>query len=390
MNRRFRGACTAAAERAAGIASALVLAACTAGAVKGPPLQTIHAPYPRSLLIPGVHWDFSAITNQRKAHGSDLWPCAWAADGDLYCAWGDGGGFDGDDDLVGRASLGFASITGTPDSLDPTAFRGTNIWGSPPFARFAATFGGKVGSIAAVDGVLYALGGFWTADDSADPVHAGGRGPVSSVAWSTDSAKSWTLAGWSSPEPLGTFLDTGQDSLARPVEYLFIYYLRSSDTHHVFLKRIRPERLKADPAKQSVEYFSGTRPLTRDARWSAREADARPIFEDPNHVEGPSVVYDRPLDRYLFTAGHYVSANDDDSSAGQVGIFEARHPWGPWRTVAYYEDWGRLSAETRGDFLSLRLPSKWLSGDGRTFWAVFSGRNSFDSFNVVRGVLQVR
>jgi hypothetical protein len=92
----------------------------------------------------------------------------------------------------------------------------------------------------------------------------------------------------------------------------------------------------------------------------------------------------------LLTTGHYASGDDNDSSAGQVGIFEAPNLWGPWRTVAYYEDWANLKAETSGDFLSLRIPSKWISSDGKTLWAVFSGLKTFDSFNLVRGALSVR
>jgi len=40
--------------------------------------------------------------------------------------------------------------------------------------------------------------------------------------------------------------------------------------------------------------------------------------------------------------------------------------------------------------LSLRIPSKWLSPDGKTLWAVFSGLKSLDSFNLVKGVLSLR
>jgi hypothetical protein len=381
--RRTRGAYARATARVVAIALTALLTACTTGGIR--------TPYSQSRLIEAVHWDFSTIVSYRKALGSDLWPCAWAADGNLYCAWGDGGGFDGNDDHVGRVSLGFAQVSGTPSPLGADSFTGKNIWGWPPYAQFAADFGGKVGSMAAVGGVLYAMGGFWTTDNSADPVHASGRGPFNSIAWSVDAARSWSIASWSSPQPLGAFLDAGQDSTTAPAEYLFIYYLRSEDTHHVFLKRVRPGQLTTDPAiGGSHEYFSGAGRRGQQPHWAAREADAIPVFADPNNVQGPSVVFDRGLGRYLLTAGHYASGNDNDSTAGQVGLFEAPHPWGPWRTVGYYSNWGGLNSATLGDFLSLRLPSKWLSADGKTLWAVFSGLNSFDSFNVVRGVLRTR
>src|SRR5450631_2946983 len=163
--------------RVIGIAMLLFVSACTPGALRKPQAgQGTETPYPFSRLVSGVTWDFSEIVPQRKALGSDLWPCAWAADGDLYCAWGDGGGFDGNDDNIGRVSVGFARITGIPISGEPSAITGKNVWGAPPYAESAATFGGKVGSMTAVNGILYAYGGFWTGDNSQDPVHTSGRG----------------------------------------------------------------------------------------------------------------------------------------------------------------------------------------------------------------------
>jgi len=60
-------------------------------------------PYPRSTLIERMvwHWD----THTVAAPGSDLWPVTWGPDGDMYTAWGDGGGFGGSD-REGRVSLG--------------------------------------------------------------------------------------------------------------------------------------------------------------------------------------------------------------------------------------------------------------------------------------------
>jgi hypothetical protein len=374
------------------VALALLASACTAGAIRGAKMHDeLRAPYPHSRLIAAVSWDFSGIAAQRKALGSDLWPCAWAMDGEMYCAWGDGGGFEGNDDNVGRASLGFARISGIPQAGNTAAISGANIWGTPPYAQSAATFGGKVGSMISLDGVLYAAGSFWTAENSQNPTRASGHGPRNTLVWSTDAAQSWQMAGWSSAQPLGSFLDSGQDAAGREGNYVYLYYLRDGDSHHVYLKRTRRELLPADPAALgSAEYFAGVSRGSRVPVWSPQQAQAKPVFTDGNNVEGPSAVYDAALGRYLLTTGHYASGNDDDSSAGQVGLFESPSPWGPWATIGYYDNWGGLNAETGGDFLSLRLPSKWFSQDGRTFWAVFSGLKSFDSFNVVRGVLEVR
>jgi hypothetical protein len=368
---------------------AALLAACTPGALRKPSAAGVRAPYPQSRLIRAVAWDFADMPRQRKALGSDLWPCGWGADDALYCAWGDGGGFDGNDDHIGRASLGFARITGVPGVGRPGAIAGRNVWGSPPYAEAPANFGGKVGSVIEVNRVLYANGGFWTAEDTPDPVHKSGRGPRSTVAWSTDEGHTWRLADWTTAQPLGSFLDPGRDTPGMVPPFVYLYYQRPGDDRHLYLERVRSDLLAVDPRiGESVEYFSGAR--FRGAHWSARESDARAVFADRNHVEGPTGVYDAALGRYLLTVGHYASGNDDDSSAGQVGMFEAPQPWGPWSTVGYYEDWGGLRAETTGDFLSLRIPSKWISADGRSVWAVFSGLKSFDSFNLVHGTFELR
>src|SRR5262245_58381064 len=78
------------------------------------------APYPRSQVITGMTWDLSTVSSMRKANGSDLWPMTWASDGNLYGAWGDGGGFDGNSNTTGRVSLGFAQITGMPVGGTPS------------------------------------------------------------------------------------------------------------------------------------------------------------------------------------------------------------------------------------------------------------------------------
>src|SRR5690349_7186940 len=78
-------------------------------------------PYPPSMVIETIDWDFAHRV--RQAPGSDLWPMTWAADNNLYAAWGDGGGFGGTDS-DGRASVGFARIRGTPQR-----FHASNIWG---------------------------------------------------------------------------------------------------------------------------------------------------------------------------------------------------------------------------------------------------------------------
>ncbi len=66
------------------------------------------------------------------------------------------------------------------------------------------------------------------------------------------------------------------------------------------------------------------------------------------------------------------------------GIFDAAEPWGPWTTVDYLEKWGALRGTGS---LVYSIPTKWINEPWTDIWLVFSGAGSFDSFNLLRGVL---
>lgn len=352
------------------------------------------APYPKSGLITALSWDFTNMAAMRKAHGSDLWPLTWAADGNLYGAWGDGGGFDGDSNEIGRVSLGFARISGTPARGEPGSYSGRNIWGAAPqYAEHRAAFGGKVDDLISIGGVLYGHGGLWTAAncDCSDPTHRSGDNPrARTLTWSTDLGRTWEVAHWSSAADPGNSLQYGPNYRgAMDPAHVYFYYQpdRASDATRIYLRRVATSELTDDPATPGhFEYLTALDgeglPL-----WSSSAANALAVFEDPRVPPGTAanatVVYDAPLGRYLMATQH---GND----AGAMGFFEAPAPWGPWHTVAYYDDWGGLT-ETAGEGNGLSFPSKWISSDGRALWGVFSGtRGGFDSFNTIKAVLTVR
>jgi hypothetical protein len=347
-------------------------------------------PYPYSHYITQVTWDFSGLESLRRAHGSDIWPCAWATDGDLYCAWGDGGGFDGDSNTAGRVSLGFARVSGAPSLDDPDSFAGRNVWGdAPQYAQEQATFGGKVHALISVGGTLYGYAGLWTEDNTPNPVHHSGRGPLNTLVWSADLGRSWQRVPWEN-DRLGGFLSFGQDNAGAIDSYIYIYYMRPGDDNNVYLQRVPQSSLTADPNVAGIyEYLTGVDKHGNPVSWSFNEADAGPIFTDPKGASA-EVVYNAPLRRYLLTAAHNPKRTMETDSAGQVGLFEGKNPWGPWSTVGYYDNWGHLGQDSFGDFLGLRFPAKWISSDGKTLWAVFSSLGKYDSFNLVKATLTVR
>jgi hypothetical protein len=98
------------------------------------------------------------------------------------------------------------------------------------------------------------------------------------------------------------------------------------------------------------------------------------------------MVYDPGLKRFLLACFHV--------GPGQFGLFDALNPWGPWTTIAYYEDWGGMG--TAGEGLLCGFPPKWMSADGLTLWTIFSaygdgaktGIRAHDRFNLVKATLR--
>ncbi len=346
-----------------------------------PPSSAEYAPYPPSPVIQSANWDFEhliRLANTPGKGGSDLWPTTWAADGNVYTGWGDGGGFSGASDYNGRVSLGFGRIMGTPPNI-----KGVDVWGSyPKYARNPATFCGKPVSMLSVGGVLYAWVSSWFNDSPANFVHcASNPNPVEHrLAWSADLGATWTLSSWKleqfrSPLVWACFLNFGADNARAGSRYVYQYWRIQGETNNTYLVRTLPEKLKGSPsASGGYEYYSGPGPV-----WSAETSLAQPVFVDASGRGITHAVYDAGLRRFIASVqGH---------SVGETGLFDAPQPWGPWTTIAYYQDWGGYGAR---EPLGIDFPTKWISRDGKTLWAVFSGGrlggndDLLDSLNLVR------
>lgn len=334
------------------------------------------SPYPPSPVFEGItwHWD----THRTAAPGSDLWPVTWGADGNLYTAWGDGGGFGGTDS-DGRVAMGFARIEGEPESMKPANING----GKEPEHPASFLKSGKTGGILSLGRVLYAWinrqNGKWPDVDEG-------------LAWSEDLGATWTNSAWVFPKGDGnykpsTFLQFGRGGAGVPAGlkgFVYLYGTRQGNRSDTFLGRVPEERIRD---RAAYEFFCGMgagRPI-----WTKDPSRMRPVFHDPHGANDlTSVVYSPALKRYL-AAGYH-------SGPGQLGVFDAPEPWGPWTTVAYYEDWGRMGAA--GEGLTCSFPAKWMSPDGLNLWCVFSvygdgakqGINAHDRFNLVKATLRLR
>lgn len=331
-------------------------------------------PYPHSEVIDKIAWDWK--TRQTAAPGSDLWPITWAADGSIFTAWGDGGGFGGTDQ-DGRVALGFARIDGPPEN-----FAGINInGGKNPQHPASFTHRGKVGGLLAVGNRIYGWlntqNGKWPDVDQA-------------LIWSDDVGVTWTKSDWVFPKGAGnikpsTFVNFGRGYTGVPDDLagqVYFYGQRQGNSNATFLGRVAVDRLTD---RNAYEFFAGTagdRP-----QWNSDSAKAATVFADFSG-DLASVIYISPLKRYLLTAFH--------SGPGQLGVFDAPRPWGPWTTVAYEEKWGEMGSD--GEGLTCSFPAKWISADGKTVWCVFSGYggsahegiDAHDKFNLVQARLELK
>ena len=338
-------------------------------------------PYPPSSVIKSItwHWD----THTTAAPGSDLWPVTWASDGNIYTAWGDGGGFNGTNS-DGRVSMGFARIEGLPES-----YVGINVnGGKNPEAPASFPQKGKTGGMLSVDGTLYARlnlqDGKWPNVNFA-------------LAWSEDLGATWTKASWVSPKGEGNlkpsrFLNFGEDYAGVPTHLAgFVYFYGfkqdtdsgSGSGKSTYMGRVSQDKMKD---RSAYEFFKGQdadgKPI-----WTSDVKEIQPVFTDPNGAWLGAVVYNPGIKRYILTSYH--------TGPGQLGIFDAPEPWGSWTTVAYYDSWGNMGAASFG--LNCDFPQKWMGTDGLTMSCVFSvygdgakkGVNGHDKFNLVKATLML-
>ncbi len=316
-------------------------------------LAAVEPPYPRSGVIQNMTWDWE--THRTAAPGSDLWPVTWARDGHLYTAWGDGGGFGGTNS-DGRTSMGFGRIEGGPES-----FRAVNINGGKN-ALHPASFPkkGKTGGITSVDGTLY---GWLNKQDGNWP------NVDQSLIWSEDLGATWRTAMWVFPKGRGNFkpsrfINFGKDNADVPAHlagYIYFYGFLEGESgggDSAFLGRVPRKSLRD---RDAYDFFHTTDGDGKPV-WTKKVTEARPVFTDRNGLVLGGVAYHPVLKRYLLT-GYHVGP-------GQLGIFDSPQPWGPWTTVAYEENWGKMGSEGQG--LNCDFPVKWMSKDGRTMWCVFS------------------
>ena len=111
-------------------------------------------------------------------------------------------------------------------------------------------------------------------------------------------------------------------------DWLYIYGSGEYRKSNVFLARLKPTEIGQ---RSRLQYFGGTTPKGQP-RWSSKEADAAPLFQQPQVGEF-SVSYLKPIKRY-------VMLYNAEKPRG-ITLRSARAPWGPWSSGVVIFDPGR-------------------------------------------------
>ena len=313
--------------------------------------STTSIPFRNSPVIRSV--TFAPLDSiRRDASDSDNWPITWADDDALYTSYGDGHGFP--PYVKEKLSMGFAKVEGSPDN-----YRATNVRSDGDRTGNGAK-GAKASGMSCINGTLY----MWVRNTS-----------NATLAWSTDHAKTWTF-GFTIDTSFAApcFLNFGRDNAGALDEYVYSFSQDNNTAYEpadgVVLARVDKARIKE---RASWQFFAGTD--GSQPRWSNKIADRKPLIYYAGHCERTDAVYDAPLKRYLLTLGL--------GHGKGWALLDAPQPWGPWTAAFVTTSWDVL--ETHG----YRLPSKWISDDGKTLWLVFSGLHDNDAFCLRKMTLQL-
>jgi hypothetical protein len=364
------------------------------------------APYAQSSWITGITWDDTSYSED--APGSDNFPVTWSDDGKQYTVWGDGAGFS-DSATNCRVSLGVATISGTLaqyqadesgntediygcTNADPSGMC-EQAWAAGCGATNPAQYDGKSYGIISLSGDLYAN---------------------TQMLKSTDYGQTWSKSAWDLENAddtivMPTILNFGQDNASARDTYVYHYFVRcggedvgsttcdddgspcglviQGSPGYIDLARVSASDMGSNFATLNTkfEWFTGL-DGNLDPTWGTAgdESVRTPVFTDPNGVGwNLSVSYNIGLGRYILITEHTTS------QVGNMGMFDAPEPWGPWTTIVYYTEPNDFQSKigVGGDVGSKaffwNFSQKWTSGaDFALIWTGGGSGSIDDSFTM--------
>ena len=90
-------------------------------------------------------------------------------------------------------------------------------------------------------------------------------------------------------------------------------------------------------------------------------------------------MYNPGLERYILTMEHSFNQK------GDLAMYDAPEPWGPWTTVVYTQDFG-WPGFGNNSYMWV-ISNKWLSEDGKDFVLIVTGAQDDRLMELHRGTL---
>jgi hypothetical protein len=313
-----------------------------------------NAPYPASRSIASLTWSDEVLKVRQRS--GDNWPIAWVDDDLQVTSYGDGAGFCG---RWPELTIGFAEVRG-----DPPDHKVKDLFSNLDIPAGYGRRGIKSSDMLMVGDTLY----MWVRNhipgaDPQDYRHA-------LLGWSRDLGRSWEWADWhfSGTFACPAFVQYGKRYDGARDGYVYMPSQANDDAYEyspdIVLARAPKDRVGD---RGAYEFYAGA---GRDGQpvWSRDLAARKPVFTDPRGTQRVAVTWNAPLRRYLLVTSHYPPGCGLKTHTGALGVFDAPEPWGPWTTLYYDPLWSG-----RNRTYHHRIPPKWISGDGRTFWLLYSG-----------------
>jgi len=138
----------------------------------------------------------------------------------------------------------------------------------------------------------------------------------------------------------------------------------------MILARVPKDRIRDGNAYEYLKEMCDGSPV-----WTEAISQRGAVFSFPGGCNRADVAYNAPLKRYFMT----LRSRAKNGGRNHFGIYDAPEPWGPWTVVYYSQTWeGKKLSEGNGGWgESQHIPGKWISEDGKEFFLIFAGDDSF-------------
>ena len=351
-----------------------------------PSTPPANCPFPPSKSLVGA-----GFTGKHAEYTTaDTWYPSWAADGNLYSPWTDGGvnglssGSGGD-----NATTGHATIIG--DDPMKLVFTNQGVFVSSP-----RPYEGRYpcGSLV-YNGVwyysTYCLHPSWSVPHEGITYNWPWLGPVVGFRWSTNSGKTWTQTPCTPEKPLfgeralkgepvkisaPHFVDFGKNLEHSPDGKAYLVAQGSSDGENrrfaynswitsdaAYLIRVTPSIENMNDASK-YEFFGGHDGQGKPV-WTSDLKKIKPLAEWRDHMGCVTMTYNPGLKKYLMC----VTDGGTTVSRYNTYILESDNVTGPWSMVTHMTNFGEQA-------YFVNIPSKFIGQDGNSLWLLYSANFS--------------